>query len=157
MLSQGGVLVMETDSRSESSDFIEEDTEELSPEESSSDYDTDSDIDLENSGYDIATNPVNQALPTDDDADENDSAWTLLVLNESGDFDFQFNGSECGTKHIGNAKKPADFFNLIFKPVLWRILVEETNPYAKTHNTSNWKYVITAEMKVSSLLCSIWA
>ena len=74
MLSQGGVLVMETDSRSESSDFIEEDTEELSPEESSSDYDTDSDIDLENSGYDIAINPVNQAPPTNDDADENDSA-----------------------------------------------------------------------------------
>ena len=112
MLSQGGVLVMETDSRSESSDFIEEDNEESSTEGSSSDYDTDSDIDLENSGYDIATNPVNQALPTDDDADENDSAWTLLVLNESRHFDFQFDGSECGTKHIGNAKKPIDFINV---------------------------------------------
>ena len=32
---------------------------------------TDSDIDLENSGYDIAINPVNQARPTDH-ADEND-------------------------------------------------------------------------------------
>ena len=59
------------------------------------------------------------------------------MLNESGDFDFQFSGSECGTKHIGNAKKPIDFFYLMFKPVLWRILVEETNQYAKTHNTSN--------------------
>ena len=45
-----------------------------------------------------------------DDADENDSAWTLLVLNGSRDFDFQFDGSEYGTKHIGNAKKPIDFF-----------------------------------------------
>ena len=88
MLLHGSVLVMETDSRSESSDFIEEDTEESSTEGSSSDYDTDSDIDLENSGYDIAINPVNQAPPTNDDADENDSAWTLLVLYESGDFIF---------------------------------------------------------------------
>ena len=54
MLSQGGILVMETDSRSGSSDFIEEDTEESPTEGSSSDYDTDSDIDLENSGSDIA-------------------------------------------------------------------------------------------------------
>ena len=135
MLSQGSVVEMETDSGSESSDFIEEDTEESSTEGSSSDYDTDSDIDLENSGYDIAINPVNQAPPTDDDADENDSIWTLLVLNESGDFDFQFDGSECGAKHTGNAKKPIYFFNLMFKPVLRRILVEETNQYAKTHNT----------------------
>ena len=130
---------METDSGSESSNFIEEDTEESSTEGSSSDYDTDSDIDLENSGYDIAIYP--------DDADENNSVWTLLVLNESGDIDFQFDGSECGTKHIGNAKKPIYIFYLMFKPVLWRILVEETNRYAKTHNTSNWKDVMTAEMK----------
>ena len=73
MLSQGSVLVMETDSRSESSGFIEEATEESSTEGSSSDYDTDSDIDLENSGYNITINTVNQAEPTDDDADENDS------------------------------------------------------------------------------------
>ena len=33
------------------------------------------------------------------------------------------------------------------QPVLWRILVEETNRYAKTHNTSDWKDVMTAEMK----------
>ena len=44
---------------SESSDFIEEDTEESSTEESIFDYDTESDIDLEYSGYDIAINPVN--------------------------------------------------------------------------------------------------
>ena len=56
---------------SESSDFIEEDTEESSTEGSIFDYDTDSDIDLENSGYDIAINPVNLARPTDH-ADEND-------------------------------------------------------------------------------------
>ena len=48
---------------------------------SSSDFDSDSDIDLENSGYDIATNPVNQAPPTDDE-DKNNPACTLLVLNE---------------------------------------------------------------------------
>ena len=77
---------METSSGSESSEFIEEDTEESSTEGSSSDYDTDSDIDLENSGYDIAINPVNQAPPTDD-AGKNDSVRTLLVLNESGDFE----------------------------------------------------------------------
>ena len=51
-------------------------------------------------------------IRTDDDAAENDSAWTLLVLNESRHFDFQFDGSECGTKHIGNAKKPIDFINV---------------------------------------------
>ena len=127
MLSQGSVVVMETDSGSESSEFIEEDTEESSTEGSSSDYGRDSDIDLENSSYGIAINPLNQAPPTDDDADENGSVWTLLMLNESGDFDFQFNGSECGVKHIGNAKKPIDFFYLMFKSVLWRILVEEIN------------------------------
>ena len=80
-----------------------------STEGSSSDYDTDSDIDLENSGYDIAINPVNQAPPTDD-ADEKDSVWNLLLLNESGNFDFQFDGSQCGKKHIGNAKNPIDLF-----------------------------------------------
>ena len=100
---------METDSGSESSDFIEEGTEESSTEGSCSDYDTDSDIDLETFGYDVAINPVNQAPPTDDE-DENNSVWTFLVLNESDDLDFQFDGSECGTKHIGNAKKPVDFF-----------------------------------------------
>ena len=77
---------METSSGSESSEFIVEDTEESSTEGSSSDYDTDSDIDLENSGYDIAINPVNQAPPTDD-VGKNDSVRTLLVLNESGDFE----------------------------------------------------------------------
>ena len=107
MLSQGSEVAMETDSRSESNDFIEEDTEESSTEGSNYDYDTDPDTDLENSGYDIAINPVNQTPPTADDADENDSVWALLVLNESGHFDFQFNGSECGAKHIGNAKKTA--------------------------------------------------
>ena len=110
MLSQGGVIVIETDSGRESSEFIEKDTRKSWREGSSSDYDTDSDIDSENSGYDIAINPVNRAPPTDADADENDSAWTLFVLNESGDFNFQFNGSECGTKHIGNVKRPIDFF-----------------------------------------------
>ena len=35
----------------------------------------------------------------------------------------------------------------MFKPVLWRILVEETNRYAKTYNISHWKDVTTAEMK----------
>ena len=101
---------METDSGSESSNFIEEDTEESSTEGSSSDYDKDSDIDLDNSGYDIEINPVNQTPPTNDDANENDSVWSLLVLNESGGFDFQFYGLECGAKHISNAKKPIDFF-----------------------------------------------
>ena len=110
MWSQGGVIVMETDSGRESSEFIEKDTEESSTEGSSSDYDKDSDIDSENSGYDIAINPVNRAPPTDDDADENEAAWTLLVLNESGDFNFQFSGSECGTKHIGNVKRPIYLF-----------------------------------------------
>ena len=109
MLSQGGVLVMKTD-RSESSDFAEEDTEEPSTEGPSSDYDTDSNIDLENSSYDIAINPVNQAPPTNDDADENDFASTLLVLTESGDFDFQINGSECGTKHIAMQRSQQSFF-----------------------------------------------
>ena len=94
----------ETDSGRESIDFIEKDIEESSTDGSSSDYDTDSDTDLENSDNDIAMNPVNQAPPTDN-TDKNDSVWTLLVLNESGDFDFQFDDSECGTEHIGNAKK----------------------------------------------------
>ena len=72
----------------------------------------------------------------------------MLVLNEPGEFDFQFDGSECGTKYIGNCKEANRFFYLMVKPVLWRILVEETNRYAKTHNTSDWKDVMTAEMKV---------
>ena len=80
LLSQGIILVMETDSGSESSNFIEEDTEGSSTEGSSSDYDADSNIDLENSGYDIVINPVNQA-PLTDDIDENDSVWTLFVLD----------------------------------------------------------------------------
>ena len=118
LLSQGIILVMKTDSGSESSDFVAENTEESSTEGCSSYYGTNSDIDFENSGYDIAAiNPVNQAPPTDD-ADKNDFVWTFLVLNESGDFDFQFDASECGTKHIGNAKKPIDFFYSMFKPVL---------------------------------------
>ena len=120
MLSQGSALVMETDSRSESSGFIEEATEESSTEGSSSDYDTDSDIDLENSGYNITINPVNQAEPTDDDADENDSVGPTNWFN---------------------------VFYLMLQLVLWRILVEETNRYVKIHNTSNWKDVTTIEMK----------
>ena len=35
----------------------------------------------------------------------------------------------------------------MFKSVLWRVLVEKTNRYAKTHNISNWEDVTTAEMK----------
>ena len=57
----------ERDSGSESSDFIEEGTGESSTEESSSDYISDSDIDLENSGCgiytELAINPVDQAPP----------------------------------------------------------------------------------------------
>ena len=46
----------------------------------------------------------------------------------------------------------------MFKAVLRKILVEETNRYAKTHNTSNCKDVTTAEMKgFLSIICSVWA
>ena len=107
MLLQDNVLVMETDSGSKSSDFIEENTEESPTERCSSNYDTYSGIDLGNSGYEIAINPVNKALPFDD-ADENNFVWTLLVLNEPGDFDFD--GSEGGTKYIGNCKEADRFF-----------------------------------------------
>ena len=69
------------------------------------------------------------------------------MLNELGYFHFQFDCSECGTKDIGSANKPIIFFYLMFKSVLWRILVKKTNRYAKTHNTSNWEDVTTAEMK----------
>lgn len=63
LLLQGVLLVMETDSGSESSNFIEENTEESPTGRCSSNYDTYSDIDLGNSGYEIAINPVNKALP----------------------------------------------------------------------------------------------
>ena len=106
MLSQGSVSVMETDSRSESSGFIEDDTEESSTEGSSSDYDTDSDIDLENSGYNITINPVNQAQPTDDDAGANDSAGTTNWFN---------------------------VFYLMLKLVLWRI--GKLNMKVKVHHS----------------------
>ena len=65
LLSQDVILVMKTDSESESSNFIEADTKESSTEGSSSDYDTDSEIDLENSGYHIEINPVTQAPSTE--------------------------------------------------------------------------------------------
>ena len=46
-----------------------------------------------------------------------------------------------------NAKKPTEFFYLMFKPVLCRILVEEAIQYTKPYNRSNWKDYTTAEMK----------
>ena len=35
----------------------------------------------------------------------------------------------------------------MFNSVLWRVLVEKTNRYAKTHNISNWEDVTTAEKR----------
>ena len=50
-------------------------------------------------------------------------------------------------KAFRQCKEASNCSYLIFKLVLWRILVQETNRYANTHNTSDWKDVKTAEMK----------
>ena len=120
--------------------FSEEDSEESSS-ESSDDGDSDSivawndgssddDIDYNNSTYEIAVNPVQNA-PDLSNANE---PWPHVSEEEQGDFNFQFDDSICGTKHISGCEAPREFFNLLFSPCLWDMIVTNTNKYAVANN-----------------------
>ena len=104
---------------------------------------SDDDIDYNNnSTYEIAVNPVQNAL----DLSNANEPWTHVSEEELGVFNFQFDDSICGTKHISGCEAPREFFNLLFSPRLWDMIVTKTNKYAVASNIKDWKPVTTKSM-----------
>lgn len=111
----------------------------------SSCYDSDSDdeVDYTRSSYNIAVEKVT-SKPNLSDVD---NAWKRVVEGEEDShFDVDFDESCAGTKHIGQAKEPIDFFNLLFTSYLWYIIIGNTNKYAKAEKLKNWKDVNKKDM-----------
>ena len=51
-------------------------------------------------------------------------------------------------RHVSNTcKDPIDFFNLMYTPRLWYMIVENTNKYGNSIPLRNWKNVIVKDMK----------
>lgn len=91
---------------------------------------------------------VTEQAPPTNFGDEDDSLYTLLVLNDSGDFNFNLMVQNVAQAIQAMQRNQISFFlNFMFKSVQWRIVVEERNWNIKRCNISNWKDVTTAEMK----------
>ena len=99
--------------------------------------DSDGEIDYSSSSYNIATKPVTSA-PDMVDADD---AWVRVMEEENGHFEVDFDDSCSGPKHIGQSKKPFDFFNLLFTSYLWNMIVVNTNKYGNSEKINKWKDV----------------
>ena len=129
----------------------EESDMEASSEEESTDSDStvmydesDSDLDITDSSYHIATEPVDQAP---DLSNVNDIPWIHIVQPENGHVDFHFDVPASSTKHINNCERPLDFFYLMYSPYLWNLMVANTNKYANDVPLNGWKNINVKTMK----------
>ena len=126
-------IISESESEYEESAFSDDDIIGWEDDGDSSD---DEQIDFDKSMYEIATLPVEDAP----DLTNIDAPWISVTEPEKGDFNVDFDSSISGTKHIyDNCKVPRDFFDLMFTPRLWDMLVQNTNKYGR--NLNKWKDV----------------
>ena len=89
-------------------------------EESNSEYESESDsmngtedsysdteIDVNNSSYNVAIQPVNQAP---DLSDVDIIPWSKVMEEENGHFEVDFDTTTSGIKNINSCNEPTDFF-----------------------------------------------
>ena len=108
------------------------------------DPDSDTEFDINNSSYNVAIQPVNQAP---DLSDVDIIPWSKVMEEENGHFEVDFDTTTSGTKHINSCNKPTDFFYLLYLKLLWNLIVTNTNKYARDQNLSHWKDVNVKTMK----------
>ena len=99
----------------EDSYIIEESSSEYESESDSmngmEDSDSDTEFDVNDSCYNVAVQPVDQA-PDLSDADI--IPWSKVMEGENGHFEVDFDTTTSGTKHINSCNKPTDFFYLLY-------------------------------------------
>ena len=126
----------------EDSYIIEESSSEYESESDSmngtKDLDSDTELDINNSSYNVAIQPVDQA-PDLSDADI--IPWSKVMEEEDWHFEVDFDTTTSGTKHINSCNEPIDFFYLLYSKQLWNLIVTNTNKYATDQNLSHWKDV----------------
>ena len=71
------------------------------------DSDSDTKFDVNDSSFNVAIQPVDQA-PDLSDADI--IPWSKVMEEENGQFEVDFDTTTSGTKHINSCNKPIDFF-----------------------------------------------
>ena len=108
------------------------------------DPDSDTEFDINNSSYNVAIQPVNQAP---DLSDVDIIPWSKVMEEENRHFEVDFDTTTCGTEHINSCNKPIDFFYLLYSKLLWNLIVTNTNKYARDQNLSHWKDVNVKTMK----------
>ena len=97
------------------------------------DSDSDTEFDVNNSSYNVAIQPVNQAP---DLSVVDIIPWSKVMEEENGHFEVDFDTTTSGTKHINSCNKPIDFFYLLYSKQLWNLMVTNTNKYARDQNLS---------------------
>ena len=141
-------IIEESSSEYEESYIIEESSSEYESESDSmngmEDSDSDTEFDVNDSSYNVAVQPVDQA-PDLSDADI--IPWSKVMEGENGHFEVDFDTTTSGTKHINSCNKPIDFFYLLYSKQLWNLVVTNTNKYARDQNLSHWEDVNFKTMK----------
>ena len=99
---------------------------------------SDSEFDVNDSSYNVAIQPVDQAP---DLSDVNIIPWSKVMEEENAHFEVDFDITTNGTKHINSCNEPIDFFYLLYSKQLWNLIVTNTNKYARDQNLSHWKDV----------------
>ena len=74
-------------------------------------FSSESEIDFNESSYDIPTNSIPQAHYL---GKLTQTPWSQVTKSENGNLDFQFDSSASGRKHIHNCDKPIDLFCLLY-------------------------------------------
>ena len=77
------------------------------------DSDSDTEFDINNSSYNLAIQPVDQApdLP-----DVDIIPWSKVIEEENGHFEVDFHTTTSGTKHINSCNKPGFVLKTVMEP-----------------------------------------
>ena len=107
-------LVMTNDSYivEESSSQCESESDSMNATE---DSDSDTECDVNNSSYNVAIQPVDQAP---DLSDVDIIPWSKAMEEENGHFEVDFDTTTSGTKHINSCNKPIVFSSFVLKTVM---------------------------------------
>ena len=105
----------ELEMSNEDSYIIEESSSEYESESDSmngtEDSDSDTEFDVNNSSYNVAIQPVDQAP---DLSDVDIIPWSKAMEEENGHFEVDFDTTTSGTKHINSCNKPTNFCYLLY-------------------------------------------
>ena len=82
----------------------------------------------------------------DESTEENDQEWGENFIRQT---EFPFNESIGPVKNLPQDKKPIDFFKLFFTDRLYRLIVHETNRYAKQEQQCLGKHFSWKELTIN--------